>query len=176
MTAMETGVFGADVTMILHQEKLGNVPTGAGIASAPAMRVWRVMNAVMPRLLHARTPHNAKLCPNGMDAGTAIRAIGQGKLTVEALAGVAVLVKKMSAVELRTAGLRSWPVMLAMIREIMPRDETAEHHLLLMARDAFDMSRAMFDPLATVVTPVFEEMTLQLLPPRGRARHDVGEG
>ena len=159
--AMETGAFDADITMLLHHAgEARHTPTGAGIASAPAVRVWRVMNKVMPRLLHAPTRYYAKLCPHGMDAGAAVKAICQGKLTVETLAGAA-LVNKMSAPETRNAVIRAWPVMLAMMREIMPRDTTAEHHLLLMVKDAFDASRSMVDQLATVVTPVFGEMTLR---------------
>ena len=48
-----------------------------------------------------------------MEAGAAVTAIGQGKLTVMTLAGAA-LVRKgtMSVPELRNAVLRAWPVML----------------------------------------------------------------
>ena len=51
--------------------------------------------------------------------------------------------KKMSALEVRNAIIRAWPVMLATMREIMPRDATAEHNLLLVAKDTFDASRSM---------------------------------
>ena len=152
--------WGADVSMMLHQENLGNAPTGAGSVSAPAMRVWRIMSAVRPRLLQARTRYFGKVCPHGVDAGAVITAINTGKLTVALLAGLKPGAAKTATTEseIRNGVLRAWPVMVAIVRDILPRDASAEYNLLLMAKDASDAARAMADPMSSV-TPVFEEMS-----------------
>ena len=107
MTAMETGAFGADVTMLLHQKKLGQHADRCGVSPSPRHAcVARDEHRGAEAAARAHTRYYKTLCLHGMDAGAAITAIGQGKLTVETLAGAA-LAKKMSALELRNAVIRA---------------------------------------------------------------------
>ena len=60
--------------------------------------------------------------------------------------------------EQRDAVMAAWPVLMAMVREVTPRDVTAEAQLLEMAARAFNPAYAAGDPIVRLVAPVFKEM------------------
>ena len=74
--------------------------------------------------------------------GALVAAVCRGKLTVATLvpAGVASAKSAAAPAALREgqAVLRAWPVLMAVVREVLPRDTSAETELLRIPVNAFD--------------------------------------
>ena len=71
------------------------------------------------------------------------------KLTVDAMVPAGMLSSKSAkaTADLREAVLRAWPAVIAVMREVNPRDTTAEVELLKISVDAFDPQHAGSDPV-----------------------------
>ena len=82
----------------------------------------------------------------------------RGKLTVATLVPAAAAKPSASPAVLREAVQRAWPVLLAVLREVLPRDTTAEGELLRISVNAFEPAHASSDPIESLVVPVFKEM------------------
>ena len=61
--------------------------------------------------------------------------------------------------EQRDAVMQAWPVVMAVVREVTPRDATAKPQLLEIAARAFNLAYAASDPIERLVAPVLKEMT-----------------
>ena len=62
----------------------------------------------------------------------------------------------LAAVPSGAAGM--WPAVIAVMREVNPRDTTAEVEFLKISVDAFDPQHAGSDPVEYLVKPVLKEM------------------
>ena len=54
--------------------------------------------------------------------------------------------------------LRAWPAVIAVMREINPRDATGEAEFLKISVSAFDPQHAGSDPIEYLMKPVLKEM------------------
>ena len=116
---------------------------------------------VARQLLIAWGERFRKLCPAGIEVGALVTAVSRGKLSVATLvpAGVAAAKSSKAPAELSEAVLRAWPVLMAVVREVNPRDTTAETELLKISVNAFDPTHAGSDPIENLVAPAFKEMS-----------------
>ena len=83
MSAAVTGEFGAQITLLIHQEKL-DAPRGA-MLSLNAKAVWGTLADVAHQLLIAWGERFRKLCPEDIDASALVTAACRGKLSVATL-------------------------------------------------------------------------------------------
>ena len=60
--------------------------------------------------------------------------------------------RALSRAKQRNAAAYAWPLLMAVVREVLPRDYSAEHVMLKLAFDAHNLS----NPLAKVMAPVFK--------------------
>lgn len=154
-TALLDPAYGADLALLLGQEKLTQPPAGL-----PAMTcsVWHMVLELRVRLPPARVIKFEALLPRSVNALALVTAAGCGQLTMELICGQA---KGRSAAEQRAAALRVWPVLIQLVRECFPRDaDEATHGLLLVANDAFDRAKSDASTVKAI-TPVFEKMSLR---------------
>ena len=103
--------------------------------------------------------HFRKLVLAGIESSALVTAVCRGKLTMAATVPAAGMVSSKSAkapAELREAVLRAWPAMMAVMREVNPRDTSAEAELLNVAVNAFDLAHAGADPIESLVAPAFK--------------------
>ena len=137
-----TGAFGAQITLLIHQEKL-DAPKGA-VLSSNAKSVWGTLAEVARQLLVAWEEHFRKLMPAGVEPLALITAVSRSKLMVAAMVPAGLVSSKAAKapMELREAVMRAWPVMMAVMREVNPRDVSAEAELLKVAVSAFDPAHA----------------------------------
>ena len=150
--------FGADISFILHQEGLDKIPSGELAAAMPpaAMDVWQRLRDVRPRLLAARVRRYEKLCPAAVGAQALIEAAVTCSLTVEKVTGGS---KGDSAAVTANRLMRAWPLLAMVVREVTPRDPTAERALLAMAKDAFDTGASnAADAVRMSIADVFAAM------------------
>ena len=153
------GPNGADITLILSQEKL-DAPKGAWGLSPNTRTVWTALATLAKQLVLAWGEKWRKLCPAHITAIPLVEAVLRGKVTVASLvpARLAAPTTAAARLEQRDAVMTAWPVLMAMVREITPRDATAESQLLEMAARAFNPARSAGDPITRLVAPVFTEM------------------
>jgi hypothetical protein len=151
---------GAEVNLLLHQEKLGAAP--AGKLNAEASSVWNAMVEVRLRLGAARARTFKELLPAAVDAAALVKAVTANVITLDLLGGP----KKLGATELRSAAAHAWPALIALARECHPRDAAdVELGLLQVANDAFDIAecgvtsaRAISPPFLHMATKMEEAM------------------
>ena len=163
ISALEIGPHGASVAFMLHQERLGNAPTGATL-SPNAARAWRLLDAARPRLLAARHRLFRTVLPEGVCGYALLKAINCGTLTTALLVSETLAKSKspLAVVEMKAGVMAVWPLLMAMVREVHPRDVSTEHQLLGMAKDAFDTGRSSAESVSVAITPVLVEMTVQM--------------
>ena len=146
--AMELGPFGADVALLLHQEKLAASPSGA---SSAAQRVLEKVREVRTGLASARLALWRRVVPDGISLADMIAAVNCGKITSSVLIG------KNPAGGASAALSRVWPLLVAMVRQLWPRDTEVEYTLLRMARELFVVGKASDHAVSVVVDGVFAE-------------------
>jgi hypothetical protein len=130
---LELGKFGADVAAILHQENLAAPPTGTHALSVPARAVFQHFDVIRPRLWKARAMAIEKSVPEGVSALALVKAATHGLLTVPLVAGAAVAA---ADVEVMAGLARAMPMLVALVREVTPRDAAAAQELLELWRVA----------------------------------------
>jgi hypothetical protein len=153
------GPYGSDIALIMNQEKL-EPPKGATI-SPSASRVWSLLCTAAQRLREAVMLHYRKLLPDGIKAEALVTALACGKLTVALMvpaAATAAAKSDKAAAEVRMALMRAWPVVMAILAEVNPRDESAQDTLLKMSLDVFNPLHVVSDPVEMLMKPALEEM------------------
>ena len=158
--AVQHEAYGADISLLLHQEKL-DTPKGATV-SHNASRVWALLFGVAQRLREAVTSHYRKLLPKNLDAAKLVQAVACGKLTVAEMVPAALTASKSpkAAGETRDAVLRAWPAVMAIMAELNARDKSAQSTFLKLARELFDPCHAGADPIERILKPALEEMRI----------------
>jgi hypothetical protein len=154
VAAAQQGEFGAEISLILHQESLA---TPKGTMAPSASKVWNSLLVVAQRQRDALVSFFRRLTPFGVDIKLLVTAIVCGKLTVADMVPPAVA-KAGKAPEVREAVMRAWPLVMQIMLEVHPRDETAQHALLKLALDVFAREHVASDPVETLLKPVLEEM------------------
>jgi hypothetical protein len=126
-----------------------------------ARSVWVTLAAVARQLMMAWGEKWRKLCPAHLEASALVVAVIRGKVSVATLVptGLAVAKSAKALAEQRDAMMQAWPVLMAVVREVTPRDTTAEAELLEIAVRAFNPTHAGAEPVENLVAPVFKEMT-----------------
>ena len=121
------GRHGADITLLLSQEKL-DTPKGACGLSPNTRTVWQALAAVARQLLLAWGEKWRKLCPAHIMAIVLVEAVLRGKVSVAMLVPARLGAPKTAAamLEQRDAVMQAWPVLMAVVREVTPSDATAE--------------------------------------------------
>jgi L-rhamnose isomerase len=86
-----------------------------------------------------------------------VTAIVCGKLSVADMVPPATT-KAGKAPEVRDAVMRAWPLVMQIMLEVHPRDDTAQAVMLKLALDVFAQAHVASDPVETLLKPVLEEM------------------
>jgi hypothetical protein len=94
--AAVTGQFGAQISLLIHQEKL-DAPTGATLTSNGS-RVWSTLADVARQLRAAWEELFRKLLPADVDAAGLVLAVCCGRLTVAAMVRAGMLSAKSAKV------------------------------------------------------------------------------
>ena len=104
--------------------------------SPNAFRVWTLLFGVAQRLREAIVSHYRKLMPEGVDAKALVTAMACGKLTVAEMVPAAATAARSAkaAGDVREAIMRAWPVVMAIMGEVNPRDESAQATFLKLWR------------------------------------------
>ena len=128
--AAVTGPFGAQISLLMHQENL-TVPRGATLTTNGS-RVWGTLAEVARTLRLVWEEFFRKLLPFGVDSAGLVMAICCGKLTVAAMvpAGVQAAKSAKATSQLRDAVMRAWPAVIVVIGEVHPREATMQEELL----------------------------------------------
>ena len=123
--------------------------------------MWGTLAEVARQLLVAWEEHFRKLVPAGIESYALVTVVCRGKLTVAAMvpAGMVSSKSAKAPAELREVVLQVWPAMMVVMREVNPRDTSAEAELLNVAVNAFDPAHAGADPIENLVAPAFKEMS-----------------
>lgn len=147
--------YGADLALLLAQEKLTQPPAGLPPATCS---MWTMVLELRARLPPARVVKYEGLLPRAVDALALVTAAACGKLTTELICGQA---KGQTPAEQSAAALRVWPVLVELVRDCFPRGaDEATHGLLLVANDAFDRAKSAASTVKAI-TPVFEKMSVR---------------
>jgi hypothetical protein len=154
VAAAQQGEFGAEIALILHQESLA---TPKGTMAPSASKMWNSLLVVAQRQRDALVSFFRRLTPFGVDIKLLVTAIVCGKLTVADMVPPAVA-KAGKASEVREAVMRAWPLVMQIMLEVYPRDDTAQYVLLKLALDVFAREHVASDPVETLLKPVLEEM------------------
>ena len=155
--ALELGDLGADVALLLHQEKLAAHPTGKPL-STQAQAVWSAVHELRGALHRARVRQYESVVPEGVQLGPLIDGVSCGRLNVSLLQGSTVTVATPAQQRLH-ALMRAWPLLIAIMREVHPRDSGAEMTLLALGRTAFDgWSKTRPDGALLYLTSIFERV------------------
>ena len=142
--SMELGPFGADVALLLHQEKLAATPSGT---SSSALRVLEKVKEVRGGLASARLALWRRVAPDGVSLVPLIEAVNCGKLTS------AVLVGKSPTGGVSAGLARVWPLLMSMSRQMWPRDDTIDYTLLSMWREVVVVGKSSDHAVSIVVDP-----------------------
>jgi hypothetical protein len=143
--------FGAELALLLGQEKLTSTPAGAPLMTS---RVWNLVLELRARVAPARVIKFEPMMPATVNHLELITAVSRGKLTMGLICGS----EKLLLAEQKAAALRIWPVLIALHRECFPRSaDEAEQGLLLMANDAFERSKSDTGAVKAI-SPVFATM------------------
>ena len=125
--------FGADIALILHQEGLDKTPSGM---SAAATTLLGQLRAARQALLSARVRWFERWAPTTIKAAEVVKAAMAGTLTVPLLVGS--VAAAAGPAERVRALMVVWPALVALMREVTPRDATIEDELLKLAKITFD--------------------------------------
>ena len=108
----------------------------------------QTLASVAKQLLVAWGEKWRKLCPAHCVASALVVAVLRGTVSVATFVPTRLVVPKTAAAmaEQRDAVMQAWPVLIAMVREVTPRDTTAESQLLEVAARAFNPAYAAGDP------------------------------
>ena len=89
-----------------------------------------------------------KLCPAGVEAAALVAVVCRGKLTVATLVPPGLASAKSAAGQAARgeAMMRAWPVLMAVVREVLPRNTSAEDELLRISVNAFELAHRMRAP------------------------------
>ena len=153
--------FGLDIATILHQETLAKAPTGD--LSALTREVWQRLYEVRPRLAVARKEHFKHIAPAHILLPSFLDAVSTGKLTLDLIASPLAGMKQTEVDGLRTRRVaHAWTLLIAVVKDVTPRDATAERELQKLGREFFDQAIACA-PLAitNVLQPVLTELREQ---------------
>jgi hypothetical protein len=140
---------------MLHQESLDKAPSGA---SASAQTLFQSLRQIRRSVLAARARWIRPYLPEKVKATAEelVKGVSVGKVSTQLLTGG----KAGDAPVETIRGLMAvWPAFCALVEEVSPRDATATHALLMMAKEAFDS--AAKNPAAAlkmVMRDVFEEL------------------
>jgi hypothetical protein len=149
--AQRNPAFGADLALLLGQEKLTTTPAGVPHMTS---RVWNLVLELRARVAAARVIKFEPMLPAAVDNLELITAVSRGKLTMGLICGS----EKLLLAEQKAAALRIWPVLIELHRECFPRGaDEAAHGLLLMANDAFERSKSDAGAVKAIA-PVFAKM------------------
>ena len=154
VAAAQQGEYGAEIALILHQESLS---TPKGTMAPSANRMWNSVLVVAQRQRDALVSHFRRLAPVGVDMKLLVTAIVCGKLSVADMVPPATT-KAGKAPEVRDAVMRAWPLVMQIMLEVHPRDDTAQAVMLKLALDVFAQAHVASDPVETLLKPVLEEM------------------
>jgi hypothetical protein len=135
--AQRNSEFGADLALLLGQEKLLRAPSGVPSNTG---RVWNLVWELYTRVPAARVVKFEQMLPTAVDDLELVTAVGRGKVTMSLICGKPE--KTATFAEQKAAVLDAWPVLVALHRECFPRGaDDAQQGLLEMAHDSFDRSR-----------------------------------
>ena len=129
---MEVGDQGAEVSIIMRQEKLGAVPTGALAVSAPAATVWAAAIDVRSWVARARERQLKLQLPAAIDAKALVASVASGAFGINKL-----VPGKLVGAERAKSILVCWPAFVELVTTTHPRDSTAGPTLRQMAVEAF---------------------------------------
>ena len=156
VSALEAGPFGADVAILLHQERLGAIPTGLQSMQASTTSVWSAFITIRPWVQRARERVYKREVPEGVDLPALLRAIEMGEFSL------AKIVPAKSTGQRRVrAALVAWPLLTQLVCDIYPRDRTAGVVLRRLVVDAFDVGQGNDEGALAMVDKSFAEATLQ---------------
>jgi hypothetical protein len=157
--AVQHEEYGADISLLLHQEKL-DVPKGATVTNH-ASRVWTLLYAVAQRQRDAIVSHFTEVMPVDLDIARLVQAVACGKLSVEVMVPKAIASAKSSVkavADTRDAVMQAWPGVMAIQAELNARDSTAQATFLKLARDLFNVKFAAKDPVTRILEPALTAM------------------
>ena len=129
---MEVGDQGAEVSIIMRQEKLGAVPTGALAVSAPAATVWAAAIDVRSWVARARERQLKLQLPAAIDVKALVASVASGAFGINKL-----VPGKLVGAERARSILVCWPAFVELVTTTHPRDSTAGPTLRQMAVEAF---------------------------------------
>ena len=124
--------FGADLALLLHQEKLSDRPSGAHGPLSRTQHVYTLLHDIRPRLKQARVAHYESMLDD-VDVPALVDAAQCGKITVGIVCGAA----RLSTEETCLALMRAWTIVTDIICEVTPRDVTSRAAMCQMNRLAF---------------------------------------
>ena len=126
---LEVGEHGAEVAMIMHQEKLGAVPTGAFAVSAPAATVWAAAIDVRSWVARARERQLKLQLPAAVDVRALVTSVSSGAFSIDKL-----VPGKLVGDERAKSILVCWPAFVELVTSAHPRDSTAGPTLRQLAQ------------------------------------------
>jgi len=129
---LQMGEHGADVAMIMHQEKLGAVPTGALAMSAPAATVWAAAIDIRSWVARARERQLKLQLPAAVDVRALVASVSSGAFSIDKL-----VPGKLVGAERARSILVCWPAFVELTTSVHPRDATAGPILRQLAVEAF---------------------------------------
>jgi hypothetical protein len=118
--------------MIMHQEKLGAVPTGALAMSAPAATVWAAAIDVRSWVARARERQLKLQLPSAVDVRALVTSVTSGAFSIDKL-----VPGKLVGAERARSILVCWPAFVELTTSVHPRDSTAGPILRQLAVEAF---------------------------------------
>ena len=155
--ALELGDLGAELAILLHQEKLTAQPSGKQMSTS-AQSVWTAIYEMRSILQRARVRQFDTVVPEGVQLSELIDGVSCGKLSVQLLMGSSVGGSAGAQARLHQL-LRAWPLLIALVREVHPGDEQAEMTLLQLGKTAFDgAARTRPDGALAYLASIFERM------------------
>jgi hypothetical protein len=129
---LESGEHGEEVAMIMHQEKLGAVPTGALAMSAPVATVWAAAIDVRSWVARARERQLKLQLPSAIDVRALVASVTSGNFSIDKL-----VPGKLVGAERARSILVCWPAFVELTTSVHPRDSTAGPILRQLAVEAF---------------------------------------
>ena len=147
--------YGVDIATILHAESLAKMPTGDASLHYQTREVWKKLSDIRPRLAVARRTHYRVYAPSAVSLPTLIAAVNTGVMTIEVVSGS----KPADSADLKMRRLaHAWPLLMALVHDVTPRDADAGATLLKFARDAFDLAMTSAPQALELVKPLLAEL------------------
>ena len=117
---LQAGEHGALVAMILSQEKLAEKPTGSSAISPGCLGVWAGLRDIFRWLPGARERAHELEVPDGVDFPALLASVTRGQFSVARL-----LPSGLAGDRMLRALQAAWPLFMALVEEVLPRDRTA---------------------------------------------------